>query len=40
MRREHLEHIIRGAGAIADTQDPIVIGSQAILGQFHSSRST
>jgi len=29
-----LEHIIRAAGTIADDDDIIVIGSQAILGQF------
>lgn len=34
MTRPQLEHIIRAAGAIADTQDLVVIGSQAILGQF------
>jgi len=34
MTRTQLEHVIRAAGAIADTQDLVVIGSQAILGQF------
>jgi hypothetical protein len=34
MTRAQLEHIIRAAGVIADAQDLIVIGSQAILGQF------
>ena len=34
MTRDQLEHIIRAAGAIANTQDLVVIGSQAILGQF------
>ena len=34
MTRDALEHIIRAAGTIADDQDIIVIGSQAILGQF------
>jgi hypothetical protein len=34
MTRAQLEHIIRAAGAIADTQDVVVIGSQAVLGQF------
>jgi hypothetical protein len=34
MTREQLEHVIRAAGAIADTEDLVVIGSQAILGQF------
>jgi hypothetical protein len=34
MTRAQLEHIIRAAGAIADTRDVVVIGSQAVLGQF------
>ena len=34
MTRAQLEHIIRAAGVIADTQDLVVIGSQAVLGQF------
>lgn len=34
MTRTQLEHIIRSAGAIADADDVVVIGSQAILGQF------
>jgi hypothetical protein len=34
MRRPDLEHIIRAAGTIANDDDLIVIGSQAILGQF------
>ncbi len=34
MTRAQLEHIIRAAGAIADTQDLVVIGSQSVLGQF------
>lgn len=34
MNRAELEHIIRAAGAIADVEDVVVIGSQAILGQF------
>jgi hypothetical protein len=29
-----LEHVIRAAGVIADVEDLVVIGSQAILGQF------
>ena len=32
MTRAQLEHIIRAAGVIADTQDLVVIGSQAVLG--------
>ncbi|HLK68964.1 MAG TPA: DUF6036 family nucleotidyltransferase [Bryobacteraceae bacterium] len=34
MTRAQLEHLIRAAGAITDTQDLIVIGSQSVLGQF------
>ena len=34
MTRAELEHVIRAAGTIADDGDVIVIGSQAILGQF------
>jgi hypothetical protein len=32
--REQLEHLIRAAAVIADDWDIVVIGSQAILGQF------
>lgn len=34
MRRDQLEHLIRAAGAISGSRRIIVIGSQAILGQF------
>ena len=34
MTRPELEHVIRAAGSIANVDDLIVIGSQAILGQF------
>ena len=34
MNRTELEHIIRAAGAIADVDELIVVGSQAVLGQF------
>jgi hypothetical protein len=34
MKRSELEHLIRAAGSIADDTDIVVIGSQAILGQF------
>ena len=34
MNRAALEHILRAAGAIADEREFVVIGSQAILGQF------
>ena len=34
MKRSELEHIIRASGEIADDDEIVVIGSQAILGQF------
>jgi hypothetical protein len=34
MNRAALEHILRAAAAVADEHDVIVIGSQAVLGQF------
>ena len=34
MTRSQLEHIIRASGTIADDSDIVVVGSQAILGQF------
>lgn len=34
MRREDLEHLLRAAGAITGSRRVLVIGSQAILGQF------
>jgi hypothetical protein len=34
MTRSQLEHIIRAAGMIADDEDIVVVGSQAILGEF------
>ena len=34
MTRDQLEHVIRAAATIADDDDIVVIGSQAILGQF------
>src|SRR3989337_15720 len=34
LRRSQLEHVIRAASSIADDREIIVIGSQAILGQF------
>jgi hypothetical protein len=34
MTREQLEHLIRAASVIADDLEIVVIGSQAILGQF------
>lgn len=34
MPRSELEHLIRAAGAIADDDQIIVIGSQSVLGPF------
>lgn len=34
MTREQLEHLIRAAAVLADDTEIVVIGSQAILGQF------
>lgn len=34
MRRVDLEHLLRAASQIADDDEIIVLGSQAILGQF------
>ena len=34
MTRAALEHILRAAAAIANEREFIVIGSQAVLGQF------
>lgn len=34
MKRSELEHLIRAAGQIADDTEIVVIGSQAVLGQF------
>ncbi|MGH8255114.1 MAG: hypothetical protein ACRET0_02770 [Steroidobacteraceae bacterium] len=34
MKRSELEHLIRAAGRIAGDTELVVIGSQAILGQF------
>ncbi len=34
MTREQLEHVIRAAAAISDTEDIVVIGSQSVRGQF------
>ena len=34
MTREQLEHLLRAAADIADDDTIVVIGSQAILGQF------
>ena len=37
MTRRQLEHIIGAAATIAEDDDIIVIGSQAILGQYPSA---
>ena len=34
MRRADLEHVIRAAGAVVNSPSLVIIGSQAILGQF------
>ena len=34
MTRSELEHVLRAAGAIADDREIVIIGSQAVLGQF------
>jgi hypothetical protein len=39
MKRLELEHLIRAAGSIADDAEIVVIGSQAILGQFPNAPS-
>lgn len=40
MKRSDLEHLIRAAGAIAEASEVVVIGSQAILGQFPDAPPT
>jgi hypothetical protein len=39
MKRSELEHLIRAAGSIANVSEIVVIGSQAILGQFPDAPS-
>jgi hypothetical protein len=34
LRRAELEHVLRAAAAVAEDEEIIVVGSQAILGQF------
>lgn len=34
MRRHELEHVIRAAAAVAGDDELVIVGSQAILGQF------
>lgn len=40
MRRSDLEHLIRAAGKIAGSGELVIIGSQAILGQFPEAPDT
>jgi hypothetical protein len=37
VRRRELEHIIRAAAAVAEDNELVIVGSQAILGQFPSA---
>jgi hypothetical protein len=39
MKRSELEHLLRAAGAITNDPEIVVIGSQAILGQFPNAPS-
>jgi len=40
MKRSELEHLIRAAGRIAGEREIVVIGSQAVLGQFPDAPMT
>ncbi len=40
MQRSELEHVIRASGEIADDDEFIIIGSQAILGHFPDAPAT
>jgi hypothetical protein len=40
MRRQDLEHIIRAAAEIAGDDELVIVGSQAILGQFPDAPDT
>lgn len=40
MRRTELEHVIRAASRIAEDSDIVIVGSQAILGQFSDAPAT
>ncbi|MGQ0547248.1 MAG: DUF6036 family nucleotidyltransferase [Betaproteobacteria bacterium] len=40
MTRSELEHVIRAAGAIAQDREIVVIGSQAVLGQYPDAPKT
>jgi len=39
MKRSELEHLIRAAGRVAGEREIVVIGSQAVLGQFPDAPS-
>jgi hypothetical protein len=36
MNRAALEHILRAAAAVTNQRDIVVVGSQALLGQFEA----
>ena len=40
MNRDELEHMIRAAATVSDEEEIVVIGSQAILGQFPDAPPT
>ncbi len=40
MRRHELEHVIRAAATVADESELVIVGSQAILGQFPDAPET
>lgn len=40
MKRIDLEHIIRAAGSITQDDEIIIIGSQAVLGQYPQAPET
>lgn len=40
MNRDELEHVIRAAATVADENEIVVVGSQAILGQFPDAPHT
>ena len=40
MNRQQLEHLIRAAAHIADDEELIIFGSQAVLGQFPDAPAT
>ena len=40
MKRTDLEHIIRAAGSIAQDDEIVIVGSQAVLGQYPNAPQT